>query len=85
MTIIFSMAMAGMAFFYYMIHPKLLIKRKSRLLEKDLLFALKYMLVRVRSGISLYDAMVGVAQGSYGEVSRDFQKEDSIIMKTMRI
>jgi flagellar protein FlaJ len=72
-ALIFSMFMAGIVFFYYMIHPRLLISRKSSLLEKDLLFALKYMLIRIRSGVPLYDAMVGVAHGQYGEVSNEFK------------
>jgi flagellar protein FlaJ len=71
--LLFSMVMAGVIFLYYMIHPRLLLYRKSRLLEKDLLFALKYMLIRVRSGIPLYDAMVGIAHGQYGEVSNEFK------------
>lgn len=48
--------------------------RKIKLMEKDLLFALKYIHIRIKSGISLYDAMVGVAYGDFGEVSKEFKK-----------
>lgn len=71
---IFSFLMANVLFFYYLVYPKLLLFRKSRLLEKDLLFAMKYILIRIRAGIPLYDAMVGIAHGGYGEVSREFKR-----------
>ena len=48
--------------------------RKIKLMEKDLLFALKYIYIRIKSGISLYDAMIGIAYGDFGEVSKEFKK-----------
>jgi pilus assembly protein TadC len=62
------------AFFYFLLYIKLEVIKKIKLLEKDLLFALRYIYIRVKSGISLYDAMVGVAYGHFGEVSKEFKK-----------
>jgi len=61
-------------FTYSLFYPKLIIQKKVKLLERDLLFALKYILIRIKSGVSLYDAMVGVAQSNYGEISVSFRK-----------
>lgn len=44
-----------------------------RKLEENLLFAMRHLLIEVRSGISLFEAMVGVSSG-YGEVSSEFKK-----------
>jgi len=61
-------------YFYAMFYPHVLIQKKVKFLERDLLFALKYILIKIKSGIPLYDAMVGIAQGGYGEVSNEFKK-----------
>lgn len=52
-------------------YPKIKSKRRSRELEKDLPYALRHMLIEVRSGISLYEAMVSVSE-DYGEASEEF-------------
>ena len=59
---------------YSFFYLKLLLIKKIKLLEKDLLFALRYIYVKIKSGIPLYDAMVGVAYGDFGEVSKEFKK-----------
>ncbi len=60
--------------FYSMAYLRLEMSKKRKLLEKDLLFALRYLYIRIKSGIPLYDAMVGVAYGDFGEVSKEFKK-----------
>lgn len=65
---------AYLTFFYGMLYPRLLINRKVREIDKDLLFALRHLLVKVRSGVGLFDGMRGIAAGNYGEVSREFHK-----------
>ncbi|MFB6145150.1 MAG: type II secretion system F family protein [Candidatus Nanohaloarchaea archaeon] len=54
-------------------YPKIRTKKISRTLEKDLPYALRHMLIEVRSGISLYEAMVSVSEG-YGEASEEFNR-----------
>lgn len=71
---LFSFMVSVIILFYYITYPKLVIIRKNKMIDRDLLFALRYILIRVRSGIPLYDAMVSVAQGDYGLVSDEFKK-----------
>ncbi len=59
---------------YSFFYLKIMLMRKIKLLEKDLLFALRYIYIKIKSGIPLYDAMVGVAYGNFGEVSKEFKK-----------
>jgi len=73
-----SFAIALFVGFSMAVQPVALIKlesiKKIKFMEKDLLFALKYIYIRIKSSISLYDAMVGVAYGDFGEVSKEFKK-----------
>lgn len=54
-------------------YPKIQSKKISRTLEKDLPYALRHMLIEVRSGISLYESMVHVSE-DYGEASKEFNR-----------
>lgn len=55
-------------------YPKVMLKKKVRDLERNLVFALRTVLVEVRSGITLYDAVNIVANGNNGQVSTEFKK-----------
>ncbi len=61
-------------FLFSISNIKMKVSKKRKLLEKDLFFAIKYIYIKVKSGISLYDSMVGVAHGDFGEVSKEFKK-----------
>lgn len=65
--------LAIFGFFTFANYPKVKTRRLSRDLEKDLPYALRHMLIEVRSGISLYEAMVSVSEG-YGEASKEFNR-----------
>jgi flagellar protein FlaJ len=54
--------------------PRIYLIRKGRELDTSLLFALRHMLVKVKSGIPFFDSIVGVAYGNYGAVSSEFRK-----------
>jgi flagellar protein FlaJ len=54
-------------------YPKILISRRMRELEKNLVPALRHILIEVKSGVPLFNAMVGITNG-YGEVSAEFKK-----------
>ncbi len=47
--------------------------KRVRLLERDLPYALRHILIEVKSGIPLFQAMVSVSEG-YGESSREFEQ-----------
>jgi flagellar protein FlaJ len=61
-------------FMYVINFPRLLIERKLRSVNRDLPYALRHLLVQVSSGVSLYDSAASIADGDYGEISREFGK-----------
>ena len=60
--------------FYFMSLPKLYLLQRINKIDRSLLFALRHMHIKVRSGIPLFDSMVGIAYGDYGLMSKEFQK-----------
>lgn len=60
-------------YMYLLSWPKLTANRRMRRLERDLLNALQHLLIEVKSGVTLFDAMVGISE-SYGEVSEEFRR-----------
>jgi len=61
------------AFFYFMMYPSVMVLKRKRGVDYELVFAVRHLLIGLRSGMPLFDAMVGVSRG-YGEVSREFNK-----------
>ncbi len=60
-------------YFYLLTWPRLLALRRMKNLEKDLLNALHHILIEIKSGVPLFNALTGVSEG-YGEVSEEFRK-----------
>ncbi len=60
-------------YFYILRFPKLKAARRTRKLERDLLGALQHILIEIKSGVPLFNALLGVSDG-YGEVSDEFKK-----------
>lgn len=69
-----SLAISFLSFIYINLYPNLIVIRKIRDVEKNLPFAMRHLLVQVRSGVSLFDAMGSVVEGGYGLVSTEFNK-----------
>lgn len=61
------------SFFYFMMYPSVMVLKRKRGIDYELVFAVRHLLIGLRSGMPLFDAMVGVSRG-YGEVSREFNK-----------
>ncbi len=55
-------------------YPRILIKKKIRDLERNLVFALRTILVEIKSGVTLFDAINIVGEGDNGQVSKEFKK-----------
>lgn len=68
-----SVFVALMSFFYLILYPNLLVIRKIKDLEKNLLFALRHLLIQVRSGVTLFDSMDSVSKANYGIISNEFR------------
>jgi len=61
-----------MVFFgLHMIYPAILMKKIAAKESRDLLFALREMMIDVDGGVPLFDAMKNVSMGDYGYVSKD--------------
>lgn len=56
-----------------MFRPKVLIKKRGRDIDQEIVFCGRHLLIELRSGVTLFDAMVGVTR-EYGEISREFNK-----------
>lgn len=82
-----GMAAGGMglvSFMYVMMYPKVIVTKRIRELEKHLLFAMRHILIQVKSGIPLFDAMVSVSKAKYGMVSSEFNQAVRKISTGMR-
>ena len=62
-----------------LLYPSIKIKKKVRAIENNLVFALRTMLIQVRSGVTLFRAMEIVAEGDFGLLSVEFKKMVSSI------
>lgn len=67
----------GLAFFFvflmlHLFYPKIVITKVAVAETKDLLFALREMMMDIDGGVPLFDAMKNVSGGNYGYVARDF-------------
>jgi len=69
-----SMTIGFLSFFYITLYPRLIIVRKVNDLEKNLLFALRHLLIQVKSGVPLFDGLVSVSNGNYGLVSNELKE-----------
>lgn len=55
-------------------YPKIKTKKKIRAIELNILYALRTMLVQIKSGISLFDSLSLIADGDFGQLSKEFKK-----------
>ena len=69
-----SLAIGFLSFFYILLYPTLIVSRKVNNLDKNLLFALRHILIQVKSGVPLYDGLVSVSTGNYGLISEEIGK-----------
>jgi len=60
-------------YFYTLNYYRLVIKRRMREIERELLFAGKQMVIELKAGIPLFNAILSVSRG-YGEASKEFAK-----------
>ncbi len=55
-------------------YPKIRAKKKVRDLERNLVFALRTILVEIKSGVTLFDAINIIAESDNGQVSKEFKR-----------
>ncbi|MFW6013748.1 MAG: type II secretion system F family protein [Nanoarchaeota archaeon] len=71
----------GLGFFLFLLifvitvrYPGVVSGKEAELIEGNLIFALKDLLLKVSAGTQLYDALVAVANSNYGQVSKQFER-----------
>ena len=57
---------------FHLIYPKIAAFQLAGLVDQDLLFALRTMLIQLSSGISLFEAMRSISKSNFGQVSLEF-------------
>jgi len=67
-----SAGLAAFMLFYMLVLPKVKIKKRGAMIEKNLSYALKDLEIQTGAGIPVFDAIVHVANGGYGECSQEF-------------
>ncbi len=55
-------------------YPRLLVARRVRNIEQNLMPALQNVLIQINSGVPLFDTLVNISFGGYGEISNEFKK-----------
>lgn len=65
-TFIVGFAIGMIASIYVLFYPRLFVGRRVKNIEKNLPAALHHLLIEVRSGVPLYNALVSIAKGNYG-------------------
>jgi flagellar protein FlaJ len=65
---------AFLVFIQMSMYPKIRIKKKVREIESNLIYALRTMLVQIKSGISLFDSLNMIAMGKYGQLSSEIKE-----------
>ncbi len=68
-----TLVLAALIFFMGMSYPTALARKKIREIESNLIFALRTLLVQIKSGVSLFSGLDMVANGDFGALSREFK------------
>ncbi|MBI4175956.1 MAG: type II secretion system F family protein [Candidatus Aenigmarchaeota archaeon] len=74
LTFMVSLVIGATSFIYIAVYPKMFVSRKTRNIERFMPFALRHLLIEVRSGVPLYNSLVSVSKGKYGILSEEIQK-----------
>lgn len=72
-AILLSLTFSSFVFVYFVLYPKLLVSRKVRDIEKNLPFVLRHLLIELRGGVSLYDALLSISSQDYGVLSKELK------------
>jgi len=62
-----------MFFVYLVIYPQSIVNKRVKQIERNLLFALRTLLIQIRSGVPVFNAMASIAMGNYGAITEEFK------------
>ncbi|MFH0861738.1 MAG: type II secretion system F family protein [Candidatus Altiarchaeota archaeon] len=69
-AILFTLIATVLAIVYMLLIPTVKMNRRGLMIDYDLEFMLKDMQIQLSAGVPLFDTLVNVARGEYGECSR---------------
>jgi len=72
LMIVFSLASFLTMLIFHLFYPKLAAYQLASMVDQELLFAMRTMLIQLSSGISLFEAMRLISKSNYGQVSTEF-------------
>ena len=67
-----SSILSLMVLVYLLMYPKLVVIRKLKDLDRNLLYGLRDLTLQIKSGVPLFDAMVSISKKDYGRISEEF-------------
>jgi len=74
MGFVISLIFSIFAFLEQMMYPKMLVRKRIRGIERNLLAAMQNMLIQLNSGVPLFNILVSISMGDYREVSEEIGK-----------
>lgn len=72
-SLVIALLFALFVFFQEIMFPQVIINRRVKAIEKNLLAAVQDMIIQLSSGIPLFKIMANIAASNYGEISKEFQ------------
>lgn len=69
---IMGFVVGSLMYLYLTLFPKSIVRSRVKNIERNLLFALRTILVQIRSGIPSFNALAAVGAGDYGPISQEF-------------
>ncbi|MEM5831346.1 MAG: type II secretion system F family protein [Candidatus Aenigmatarchaeota archaeon] len=73
-SLILSLVFSSFVFIYFILFPSFLVSRKVRDVEKNLPHVLRHLLIELRGGVSLYNALLSISSQDYGILSKEFKE-----------
>ena len=71
-SVVLSFVVSYVIFLNIIYYPKLLVTRRVRDIERNLVFAMRHIIIQVKSGVPLFDSFESVAASNYGLLSTEF-------------
>ena len=69
-----GLIVAALMIIQMLFYPQIQLRKKIRNLERNLVFALRTILVEIKAGVTLFDAINIISEGDNGQVSTEFKK-----------
>jgi flagellar protein FlaJ len=59
---------------FFLYYPRVIARKIVEEVDRDLVYALKDLLLQISSGVPLFDAMVNISKSGYGIISKEFRR-----------